>query len=87
MRTFVTIAVASAYRSQHFARHCCSLLLRLLLGFVTHALKHLSRTVCKVSEIGIVHETATSCTFGKKDNCVVFFPIDGKLCRNDVPAG
>jgi hypothetical protein len=86
MRTFVTIAVASAYRSQHFARHCCSLLLRLLLGFVTHALKHLSRTVCKVSEIGIVHKTATF-TCAKKDNCVVFFPIYGKLCRNDVPAG
>ena len=35
-----------AHRSQHRARHCCSLLLRLLPGLVTHLSKHLSRTVC-----------------------------------------
>jgi hypothetical protein len=28
-------------------KHFCSLPLRLLLGLVMHALKHLSRTVCK----------------------------------------
>lgn len=43
----VTISVASAYRSQHLARHCCSLLDSDEPGFVTQALKHLSLTVCK----------------------------------------
>lgn len=38
---------ACPHLSQHRARHCCSLLLRLLLGFVTHLSKHLSRTVCR----------------------------------------
>lgn len=37
----------ATHLSQHRARHCCSLLLRLLLGLVTHLSKHLSRTVCK----------------------------------------
>lgn len=36
----------SAYRSQHRAKHCCSLLLKLLDGLVTQVPKHLSRTVC-----------------------------------------
>ena len=34
------------YLSLHLDRQVCSLDERLLLGFVTHAWKHLSRTVC-----------------------------------------
>ena len=45
----VPAARTSPKRSQHRAKHCCSLLLSVDDGFVTHFAKHLSRTVCIAS--------------------------------------
>ena len=42
--------LTSTYLSTHLSRQVLSLLLKLELGLVTHALKHLSLTVCNLQK-------------------------------------
>ena len=73
MVDLVTISVASAYRSQHRAKHCCSLLVKLLLGLVTHALKHLSRTVCALLFTALSEAACVMCKVQKDSTHLVKF--------------